>query len=132
MHYLDLLKETEQKKLLIDFSLLTNSSILLLDEKKKIIFNINSKNKNNKIDLGNKLASLPKDYQKLLINLFEQKKTFFLFFICRIFFKGRTFSYKQYPLRRFIFFLPNYFIFTFLRTIKIAYAIFKKLIFSSF
>ena len=76
MHYLDLLKETEQKKLLIDFSLLTNSSILLLDEKKKIIFHIHSKNKNNKIDLGNKLASLPQDYQKLLINLYEQKKPF--------------------------------------------------------
>ena len=76
MHFLDLLKDTEQKKLLIDFSLLTDSSILLLDEKKKIIFNIHSKNQNNKIDLGNKLASLPKDYQKLLINLYEQKKPF--------------------------------------------------------
>lgn len=76
MDYLDLLKETEQKKLLINFSLLTNSSILLLDKKKKIIFNIDSKNKNNKIDLGNKPLSLPKDpkdYQKLLINLYEQK-----------------------------------------------------------
>lgn len=76
MDCLDLLKETEQKKLLINFSLLTNSSILLLDKKKKIIFNIDSKNKNNKIDLGNKPLSLPKDpkdYQKLLINLYEQK-----------------------------------------------------------
>ena len=73
MHYLDLLKETEQKKLLINFSHLTNSSILLLDEKKQIMFSINSKNKDNKIDLSNKLASLPKDYQKLLINLYEQK-----------------------------------------------------------
>ena len=79
MDCLDLLKETEQKKLLINFSLLTNSSILLLDKKKKIIFNIDSKNKNNKIDLGNKPLSLPKDpkdYQKLLINLYEQKKPF--------------------------------------------------------
>jgi putative nucleotidyltransferase with HDIG domain len=92
MDYLALLSEAEQKKLLVNFSILTNSSIFLLNENKELIFSIkthNTQEKDNKSkidtmdsDIANKgkgsisFSPKQKDYQRLLKDLYEQKAPF--------------------------------------------------------
>ncbi|MDD5497775.1 MAG: HD domain-containing protein [Atribacterota bacterium] len=89
MDYLALLSETEQKKLLTNFSLMTDSSIFLLNENKELIFSIQARNtqeKDNKSEIdtvdrdnANKVkgsisfSPRQKDYQRLLKDLYEQK-----------------------------------------------------------